>query len=47
MTQDSLISLHVSESKTVLDSGLHGVDSGFLTSGTWSPIVSEILVSLG
>ena len=46
MTQDSLISLHVSESKTVLDPGLHTVDSGFLTSGTWSPVVNEILVSL-
>ena len=39
MTQDSLISLHVSESKTVLG-------SGFLTSGTWIPIASGILVSL-
>ena len=45
-----IFSPHVRESKTVLDSGFHTVDSGFqylsLELGFWIPVVSGILDSL-
>ena len=44
------IPCNIMESKIVLDSGLHAVDSGFSVSGTWipgsSPIVSGVPNSL-
>ena len=44
------IPCNIRESKIVLDSGLHAVDSGFSVSGTWipgsSPVVSGVPNSL-
>ena len=36
-----ILSPHVRESKTVLDSGFQEVDSGFFVSGTWIPVSSR------